>query len=327
MWSTRIWQLAFLIASGVAWGNEPVADTPIPDVDESGLAVVLVMGEHPGPGLWKVSSGEHVLWILGEVSPIPRKVRWKSIKFDKLLRNSQELLLDLSGSWLADPAEMTAYRQAEKLPRGTALADVIPPGLNARVKSTARKFGAFDLQELRPFAATNRLVVSAMRTLGLKSFSARFVAEELAKKRDVRITYFAAPEPPFDKRLETWKHDSNAACLERVVETLGDGGIGVKRLANAWSVGDIDALRDLVSAYSFSRDGLRAAECAAAMRGGEQQAREYAIGRQKGWMNEAERALRDNRSTMAVVLMSELFAVDGYLAALRARGYDVVEPR
>jgi uncharacterized protein YbaP (TraB family) len=327
MRSTRTCLLAFLFASGLAWGNDPVADTQVPEVDESGLAVVLVMGEQPGPGLWKVSSGERVLWILGEVSPIPRKVRWKSVKFERLLRNSQELLLDLSGSWLADAAEMTAYREAEKLPRGTSLADVISPELNRRVKATARKYGAFDLQELRPFAATNRLVVSAMRTLGLKAFSARFVAEDLAKKRDIRITYFAAPEPPFDKRLETWKQDSNAACLARVVETLRDGGTGVKRLANAWSVGDIEAMRGLVSAYSFSRDGLRAAECAAAMRGGERQADEYAMGRRKGWMNEAERALRDNRSTMAVVLMSELFAADGYLAALRAHGYDVVEPR
>jgi hypothetical protein len=47
----------------------------------------------------------------------------------------------------------------------------------------------------------------------------------------------------------------------------------------------------------------------------------------KGWLGEAERALRNNRSTMAVVLMSELFAPNGYLAALRARGYEVVEPQ
>jgi hypothetical protein len=288
---------------------------------------VLVMGEQPGPGLWRVSSGEHVLWILGEVSPIPRKVKWKSQKFEKLMRSSQEVLLDLSGFWRANAVEMSAYRQAEKLPRGTALRDVIPPELHGRVKTTARKFGAFDLEELRPFAATNRLVVSAMRTLGLKGFSARFEAEDLAKEHDVRITYFAAPEPPFEKRLETWQHDSNAACLEAVVDALEDGGTGVKRLANAWSVGDIDLLRGLVPRYSFSRDGLRAGECAAAMRGGEKQLRAYDVSRMAGWLSEAERALRDNRSTMAVVLMSELFAQDGYLAALRARGYDVVEPQ
>jgi hypothetical protein len=36
--------------------------------------------------------------------------------------------------------------------------------------------------------------------------------------------------------------------------------------------------------------------------------------------------LRENQSTLAVVPMPELFATDGYLAALRVRGYVVVEP-
>jgi hypothetical protein len=320
MRGTRVLGIVLLLLSGVASASEP-------DTDESGLAVVLVMGEQPGPGLWKVSSGEHVLWILGEVSPIPRRVKWKSQKFEKLMRDSQELLLDLSGFWRANAVEMSAYRRVEKLPRGTALRDVIAPELHRRVRTTARKFGAFELEELRPFSATNRLVVSAMQTMGLKGFSARFDAEDLAKGQDVRITYFAALELPFEKRLETWQHDSNAACLEAVVDALEDGGSGVKRLANAWSVGNIDELRSLVPRFSFSRDGLRAGECAAAMRGGREPLRAYDESRMNGWLREAERALRDNRSTMAVVLMSELFAPDGYLAALRARGYQVVEPQ
>jgi hypothetical protein len=327
MSSARALAFVLLLLSGVAPADDPAPDPTQSDTDDSGLAVVLVMGEQPGPGLWKVSSGENVLWILGEVSPIPRRVRWKSQKFEKLLRGSQELLLDLSGYWQANAAEMTAYRQAEKLPRGTALKDLVPPSLHARVRTTARKFGAFELEELRPFAVTNRLVVNAMRTLGLKGFSARFDAEDLARRRGVKITFYSAPEPSFEKRLATWQHESNAACLQRVVDVLEDGGTGVKRLANAWSVGDIDALRELVPPFSFSRDGLRAGECAAAMRGGERQLREYDAARQAGWLAEAERVLRTNKSTMAVVLMSELFESQGYLAALRARGYEVDEPR
>ena len=327
MRSSRVFQAALLLLSAVASADDPETQTAPPLVDESGLAVVLVMGEQPGPGLWKVSSGENVLWILGEVSPIPRRVKWRSRRCENLMRNSQELLLDLSGYWSASAAEMSAYRDVEELPRGTALKDVIPRELHGRVRTLARKFGASDLEGLQPFSATNRLVMSAMRSLGLKGFSARFELEKLAKKRDVDITYFAAPEPSFEKRLEFWQHDSNSACLKGVVDALEDGGNGVKRLANAWSVGDIDELRGLVPRFSFSRDGLRAGECAAAMRGGEQQRRDYDVARMNGWLIEAERALRVNRSTMAVVLMSELFAPDGYLAALRARGYEVVEPQ
>jgi hypothetical protein len=318
--------IALLLLSAMALASDPITDTSMPDTDESGLAVVLVMGEQPGPGLWKVTSGKHVMWILGEVSPIPRKVKWRSNKFDKLLYNSQELLLDFSGYWAATREDMAAYRKAEKLPKGTALKDLIPPQLHARVETTAKIFRITGLEELYPFSATNRLVVGSMKTLDLQGFSARFAAAELGKKRNVKVTYYAAPEPPFETRLQTWQQNSNVVCLERVVDVLEDGGIGVKRLANAWSVGDISSLRQLVPTYSFSRDGFRADECAAAMRGGEKQSLEFKTVRIQGWLNEAERALRENRSTMAVTLMTDMFAADGYVAALRARGYEVVEP-
>jgi hypothetical protein len=37
--------------------------------------------------------------------------------------------------------------------------------------------------------------------------------------------------------------------------------------------------------------------------------------------------MKQNRITLAVILMSELFAPDGYLAALRAKGYRIEEPK
>lgn len=296
------------------------------EADESGLAVVLVVGEQRGPGLWKVTSGDHVMWILGEVSPIPRKVKWRSRKFDNLLSRSQELIVDFSGYWPATAEEMSAYRKAEKLPKGKALRDVIPEKLYSRFHTTAQLFGVTEFEELYPFAATNRLVVGSMKHLDLKGFSARFAALEKAKHRKIKATVYAAPEPPFAKRLTTWQNDANVVCLERAVDVLEDGGTGVKRLANAWSVGDIETLRELVRTFSFSRDGFRADECAAAMRGGQKEAREFETERKQGWLKEAERALKDNRTTTAVTLMTDLLSDDGYIALLRARGYEVVEP-
>ncbi|HET7809531.1 MAG TPA: TraB/GumN family protein [Steroidobacteraceae bacterium] len=291
------------------------------------MQVIVVTGVQPGPGLWKVSKGNHVMWILGEVSPYPRQTQWNSKVFDRLLQGSQELIIDFSGYWTMDPSDSAAYARAEKLPEGTTLKDTIPPQLHERVETLANLFGATDLEELYPFAATNRLVSSAMRKLDLTGFSARFAADALGKKRRVKTTYFSAPEPPFKVRLQSWQDASNVVCLERLANAIKDGGNGVKRLANAWSIGDIDALRRLVPPYSFSRDGFRADECAAAMRGGEQPAREYNAKRQEAWLAAAERALWYNKRTMAVVLMSEIFAPDGYLAGLRAKGYEIEEPK
>lgn len=319
--------IALLILSSAALAAESSDVPPRIDSAEPDLEVVLVMGEQPGPGLWKVTSGNNELWILGEVSPFTRRVRWRPKEFDKLLRRSQELLLDFSGFWEADKSDMATYRRAEKLPKGTTLKDLIPPELHARVVATAKVFGATGLEELYPFAATNRIVQSALRKLDMSSFSARFAAEEMGKKWSIRTTYYWAPEPTVEDRLRTWQQPPNVACLEQLVDVIGDGGDGVKLLANAWAVGDIAGMRELVPQYSFSRDGLRTGKCGAAMRGGEQQVRDYTALRQQGWVKEAERVLKENRRSVAVVLMSELFAPDGYLALLRARGYEITEPR
>ncbi len=318
--------VALLFFSGLAAAAEPDPQTPSADTDDDGMEVVLVLGEQPGPGLWKVTSGEHVMWILGEISPYPRKVKWRSKRFENLLGNSQEVLLDFSGYWRADHTGTRKLAMAEMLPTGVKLKDVISPELYKRVQSTARKFDTTGLEDLRPFAATNRLVVSAMDHMDMKSFSARFSTEQLARKNKLKVTRFAVPELPFEDRLQNWQQDSNAVCLEQLVATIGDGGDGVRRLANAWSQGEIATLRELVPLYSFSRDGFRAGPCAAAMHGGEKQAAAYKRKRTQSWLAQAKRALRSNPRTMAVVPMSELFASDGYLAALRAEGYEIEEP-
>jgi hypothetical protein len=323
----RIPGIALLFLSGLAAADQAGPDAMPAESDETGLEVVLVLGEQPGPGLWKVSAGEHVMWILGEISPYPRKAKWRSRQFERLMGNSQELLLDFSGFWSAGNNDTRRLAYAERLPDGVMLKDVISPELRKKVESTARRFNARGLEGLRPFAATNRLVVSAMDSMDMKSFSARFTAQQLARKHKLKITRFAAPELPFEERLKNWQHDSNVVCLERLMGTIGDGGDGVRQLANAWSEGDIGALRQLVPSYSFSRDGFRADECAAAMHGGKRQAADYKRKRTQLWLQQAKRALRNNLRTMAVVPMSELFARDGYLAALRAEGYEIEEPQ
>jgi hypothetical protein len=318
---------ATLLAARICFAAEPPANADPVDTDEPPMDVVLVTGYYAGPALWKVTSGDNTLWILGEISPFPQKFKWKSREFEQLLRNSQELLLDFSGYWLADKGNSAALNEAAKLPDGARLKDVIAPELHARALKTAAKFGKPKFDTMRPFSATNRLVRGAMKTLDLGSFSVRFTAAKLGEWRKKRITYYATFEIPFGDRLKNWQDPANEMCLKRLVDAIEDGGDGVLRLANAWAVGDIDALRELVPLYSFSRDGFRSGECAAAMHGGEDLAREYKERRVRGWVAQAERALKKNRSTMAVVLMSELFEPDGYLAALRDKGYVITEPK
>lgn len=53
---------------------------------------VLVVGEHPGPGLWKVSKGSHTLWLLGTYVPTPKGMIWRSKQVESVIEVSNEVL-------------------------------------------------------------------------------------------------------------------------------------------------------------------------------------------------------------------------------------------
>jgi len=93
--------------------------------------------------------------------------------------------------------------------------------------------------------------------------------------------------------------------------------------ANAWSVGDLDALRALPSER-------QAGACIAALTSGE-------FAKKRGmsdveaqvrahWLKMAEEALQKNRITFATLPIAELLKPNGYLSYLQAKGYTVEAP-
>jgi uncharacterized protein YbaP (TraB family) len=317
---------AALLLAQFAVADQGIADTAA-DAPSEDMDVVLVTGNQPGPGLWKVSSGDHVLWILGEVAPQPSKVKWRSKKFEALLKKSQEVLLDFSGVMWPNKMEEDAEARTRKLPAGQKLKDVVSRELYARTQAARKFYGTPEsIEDLRPFYAGRRILMSALRKMDMeKRFSASFTVWKLAHRDLVKMTRIDTPGQTHEEQLKNIQEGSTVPCLEMMVQLVEDEGNGMRRLANAWSVGDIAGLRKLVPQYAL-QPGHQENKCTVALYGGEQKANEFVARRTKAWLAEADRALEENKSTMAVVSMAELFAPDGYLAALRARGYEVVEP-
>jgi hypothetical protein len=317
---------ALLFTAAFALAQEPAMGTHSPHIEEPAMDVVLVTGEQPGPALWKVSSGKHALWILGEVSPLPRKLKWRSKQFESLLAKSQEVILHNSAHYTKGK-QAAQLAHATELPERQSLWDSVSPELYARIEGVAKIYGVSEpLDTLSPMVVAGRFANASLKTLNLRVVPLQISVEALARRAKIRTTNYSTPQPdiPFEERLQTVKDNVMAVCpLERIVQLLEDGGSGLRRLANAWAVGDIGALRQLVPEYGLFTDGYRTTSCAPM---GQQQTNEYVSMRTASWVAEAERALRENEITLAVVPIPELFARDGYLAALRALGYDVVEP-
>src|SRR5687768_9477788 len=84
------------------------AQTPAipPATGDAPLEEILVTGEFSGPGMWKVSragdAAGHVLWIVGDPQPLPKRLEWKSSDIEAVALGAQEILRDASVSMQPD---------------------------------------------------------------------------------------------------------------------------------------------------------------------------------------------------------------------------------
>lgn len=300
------------------------------------LAEVVVTGEQPGPALWQVKSGDHTLWILGEVSPLPAKVTWRSRQVEEILASAQEVLvpggirdgLPRPKAESTQPKRRDASAEPRNLPAGKTLKDVLSPEIYARFEVAKRRFarGDREIERLTPGHASNRLLTGAFRVLKLEPAvnPVSISVSKRAQKSAINVVHVTVDAPEEETASSDRVLPPECQPPEPLLSQLDDGGIGWRALANAWSIGNIEALKLLVPANAIIAG--TAGKCAAASDSQEGTHDEALARRRHAWLNAAEQALATNPSTLAVVQMAEIFAPEGLVAALRARGYEVIEP-
>ena len=137
---------------------------------------VLVVGQRPGPGLWKVSRDDHVLWVFGTYAPLPEKMQWRSREVETIIAQSQELPrapgMALSVGWMDTLNILTALPSligAGKNVNGERLQEVVPADVHLRWTALRAKYiGNDDSGEsLRPIFAASMLIDKAIAISGL----------------------------------------------------------------------------------------------------------------------------------------------------------------
>jgi len=336
---------AFLLFAGAAAAQDappldpqddaPESEAPLPPGTQD-LDAIVVTGRQPGPGLWKVNKGDHVLWILGVQGPLPKGMEWDSANVERRIAASQEVLTMPSVSFGADIGFfrgltlLPSLFKARKNPDGKTLQEVVTPEQYARWSVLKARYIGNDrgVEEWRPLFAALELYRKAIARKGLSDSSRITGLVRKAAKRDgVKVTdtsvdvKIADPKATLKEFSRTTLDDTE--CFAKTVERIEDDlGTLVER-ANAWAQGDIETLRAGTRPTQW-------AACSAAMTGN-------ALARKAGiadieakvqakWLETAESALARNASTFAVLPVSQLFADDGYLAKLAAKGYAIEEP-
>ncbi|MFC0678923.1 TraB/GumN family protein [Lysobacter korlensis] len=305
---------------------------PIRDMD-----AVVVSGVVSGPGMWKVRKGDHTLWVLGTLSPLPKKIEWVSRDVDAVLRQAQEVIWQPSlvigtnigmfrGLMLAPKA-----LGARKNPDGETLQDVVPAEMYARWLPLKQKYVGRDggIEKWRPMFAAMELFDEAMDDVGLvKSGVVQPTIERAVKQHKIPVTSPSVkiaiedPKQMLNEFRNTKLDDLD--CFGKTLDRLETDIDAMRDRANAWAVGDIEALRALP--YSDQNEAcMQAAMRAGVMR--KRVARDIDAEVRDAWMAAAEKALAKNRVTFSTLPMRELLKPDGYLARLQAKGYTVEAPQ
>jgi uncharacterized protein YbaP (TraB family) len=296
---------------------------------------VVVSGEQPGPGLWKVSKGTHTLWILGTLTPLPKRMMWRSSGVEKIIAQSQEIIgqeqVSPNVGFFRGITLIPSLLHARFNPDGATLKEILPAPLYARWLKLKLAYIGNDsgIEKWRPMFAAIRLYQRTIDRSDLtQSNIVRPVVEKAAREHNVKITKLKVKVDVGNPR-QTIKdfaltpRAQDIACLAATIERLETGLDKMKLRANAWAVGDLDTLERLPAPDQVEK-------CVEAFTSGPGLQQKLTAGRNlfyDEWLAAADRALASNQVTFATLPMGELLGTNGRLAKLKARGYSVEPPQ
>lgn len=293
------------------------------------LAAVRVNASLGGPAMWRVSKDGRVMWVLGIVQIVPKKLTWQSHDIASVMTHAQELILPpkayfrlfyLKWFWWR-----SAIRDASKNQDHATLADILPSAMLSRWRMLWKEYGngRASMERFNPLYAQRKLYHVFLKKNDFQS-SRSIVREitDIARKYSVRVVradYVEHVVRPKQFLIASVQRGNELPCFSATLKFVQHDLDRIQVRANAWATGDIPALRitRLVDRSSCNPSLKLTSEYGA----GNVPKHMKAV-----WLASVQSALKKYEATVAILPMSDVLAENGYLAALQARGYKVEPP-
>jgi len=318
-----------------------------PDTGEP-LEEIVVTGEYPGPGMWKITRADdaamHVLWIVGEPPPLPKRLQWKSKDVEAVALSAQEILRDASVTMDSDEkigffrgiTLVPSLLKARHNPGDARLEDLLPPALYARWLTQKKLYLGREsgVESWRPIFAADKLRKAAFDDLKLRESGMVWdVIGQLVEKRKTRVNspslHFTFKRSEVRDKIKEFSRESlsDVECFSTTLdltEALADT-VTESRRARAWATADLEtlaALPALPSPYLPCAMAVMNSQVAKEVIPPDIRQQLFAL-----WIEAARKSLNDNQTTLAVVPLLKLTRDGGYLARLRELGYGIEAPK
>jgi hypothetical protein len=266
--------LTIVIAShhvGAQTSNVPIDKAPSANTEPAKQVVteeISVVGEQPGPGMWKVTKGDNTMWIIGTHTPLPRNMKWKAKGLKEVIASAQEILSppgvsidgDQIGFFTAISLIPTAM-DSHKNPDGAMLKDLVPYDVYQRWIGLRDKYidenntndESQDIERWRPIMAALKLYDEAIKKNGMTQQSPVWkTIEAEAKARKVKIIETSA-KPKIKNVRGAVKEFSKARlddveCFTKTIERIENDLRNMRARGNAWATGDVELLKRIPGA-------------------------------------------------------------------------------
>ena len=313
----------------------PASSALLPPGQVTELQGVSVSGVQPGPGLWKVSKGDHVLWVLGTLELLPKGMVWQARDVQAAIADSQQVLdkpqfkVDAKLGFFGTLGILPSLIGVRNNPDGKHLVDVVPPDQYAHWLVLKKKYLGWDngVEKQRPIFAAFALFLAAIKQADLTDDMIDPLIKKAAAQHDLKptpINYTVVVDQP-KAIVKDFKKGplEDGDCFAKTLDHLDSDVALMRARANAWATGDLDALRRLPLSNQLQA-------CLAAVN---QSAISHELGLtdieaniESTWAAAAIEALGNNRVTFAQLPMERLLGKHDYLAPLQAQGYTVTLP-
>ncbi len=337
MLMTRMLALVLVscLAAPAATARQAIT-TPAPARQSIEFDTVTVEGSQPGPGLWQAQKHGHSVWILATVAPLPDNITWNSKLIRGILADSKEIIYQPSVSIDADIGIFkglflfNSLRKMDENPGGQTLQQVLPPALYARWSPLKARYLANDgkVERKRPMFAAGELLKAVYKAQGLGGRQVvSSVLDAAIKQHGIKVTSTSVKVKIEDpgKALKEFANEKlgDEGCLSSAMSLAEHDLPAIRTRANAWARGDIAGLRQLPIADTTTNcvQALMDAQVASSRGIANLPARF-----KDNWLKAMDAAAANNDTSLAVVSLDRLIGKEGYLDALRARGYEIVEP-
>lgn len=303
------------------------------------LGTVLVTGVKPGPGMWRVSNGSHVMWLLGTVSPLSKKLEWQSTEVSAVLESANAIIAppgaeaDISAGDVVKMAMLArSANKATKLPGRQTLKAVLPADTYAQWTRLTEKysFNSPKSERLRPVFAAQDFYYGAIDHAGFTRSNVIWnTIRNSAVERNLPIIETKIRYPleidsnKYKAGIQSLSSSTmgDVACFDETMNNIDKMIEDFSKISNSWAVGDVEELErskfsEINSPCKSYYDSVM----------GFQQRESLASEQDSSWIAVAERALSSHAVTIAVLPLYDMLKPGGYLEVLRSKGYLVQSP-